>query len=81
MLILLGTIAGNILSLPGILGVAVGMMTRSIAIGAVLGGCVGLLEVAAFAQFGDGLEVVISVLVGVVAGCIGTFIRRKGATV
>ena len=44
MLDLLGTIGGNILSLPGILGLALGMMTRNISLGAGLGGVVGIVE-------------------------------------
>ena len=38
MLNILGTLAGNILGLPGILGLALGMMTRNFAVAAVLGG-------------------------------------------
>ena len=85
MLEILGTIGGNILSLPGILGLAVGMMTRSLPIAAILGGLVGLVEALVFVGFSfanlNGLELFISVLVGVMAGSLGALIRRKGATV
>ena len=82
---LLGTIGGNILSLPGILGVALGMMTRNIYLGASLGGVVGVMETLIFAGFSlqsvDTLELVVAVCVGVVAGTVGSLIRIKGATV
>ena len=85
MLELLGTIAGNVLSLPGILGLALGMMTRNIAVGAVLGGLVGVFEALVFSGFSfagvGGLEITISILVGIVFGSLGTLIRRGGATV
>lgn len=85
MLEFLGTIAGNVLSLPGILGLAVGLMTRNLAVGATLGGLVGLFEAFTFAGFSvsglEGLETAISAVVGVVFGSLGTAIRRKGATV
>jgi len=85
MLELLGTIAGNILSLPGILGLALGLMTRNLAVGACLGGAIGLFEAFTFAGFSfaglEGLETSISVAVGVVFGSLGTAIRRKGAKV
>ena len=85
MLEFLGTIAGNVLSLPGILGLAVGLMSRNYVLGAVLGGCVGLFEAFAFAGFNasrlEGLETVISILVGIVFAGLGTAIRRKGAIV
>lgn len=85
MLEILGTIGGNILSLPGILGLALGMMTRKLWLGAVLGAAVGLIETLAFAhwQFGNVelLELSIGVLVGLLAGTVGSAIRIKGATV
>ncbi|MEM9579126.1 MAG: hypothetical protein AAF891_00455 [Pseudomonadota bacterium] len=85
MLEFLGTIMGNILSLPGILGLAVGLMTRNPALGAGLGGIVGLAEAFAFAGFSvagmEGMETVISVAVGLVFGTLGTAIRRKGTTI
>ena len=85
MLNFLGTIAGNILSLPGILGLAVGMMTRNIALAAVFGGLVGVVETLLFAGFSfanvEILEFVVAVLVGVAAGIVGCAIRIKGTTV
>ena len=85
MLELLGTIMGNVLSLPGILGLAFGLMTRNIALGAGLGALVGLAEAFTFAGFSisglEGLETAISVIVGGIFGSLGTAIRRKGATV
>lgn len=85
MLEFVGTIAGNVLSLPGILGLALGLLTRNLAIGAALGGIVGLLEALTFAGFSlanvDTLEIVISIVVGICFGSLGVAIRRKGATV
>ncbi|QGX96984.1 hypothetical protein EI983_01325 [Roseovarius faecimaris] len=85
MLELLGTIGGNILSLPGILGLAFGMMTRQLWLAALIGGLVGVVETLVFADMSFAnvttVELVISILVGVAAGCLGCAIRRKGATV
>lgn len=85
MLDILGTIAGNILSLPGILGLALGMMTRNLILAAILGGLVGVAETYIFAGFDpsriDPLDLGIAVSVGVIAGCIGRAIRVRGATV
>lgn len=85
MLEFLGTLGGNVLSLPGILGVAVGMTTRNIAVAAVLGGIVGIAEVLLFSKLASGdisaMELILSVGVGIAAGCVGSLIRRKGATV
>ena len=85
MLDILGTIAGNILSLPGILGLALGMMTRNLLVAAILGGIVGVAETYIFAGFDfariEPLELTIAICVGVVAGCVGRAIRVKGATV
>ncbi|WP_209507027.1 MULTISPECIES: hypothetical protein [unclassified Ruegeria] len=85
MLDLLGTIGANVLGLPGILGLALGMMTRKLWLGAVLGAVVGILETLVFAGFQfahvEALELGISVLVGLCAGSLGTAIRLKGATV
>ncbi|WP_299356895.1 hypothetical protein [uncultured Shimia sp.] len=82
MLNLLGTIAGNVLSLPGILGLGLGMMTRNIVVAAVLGALVGIGDTMIFAKFQmaniDALEMAIAVLVGVLAGMVGCAIRRKG---
>ena len=82
MLELLGTIAGNVLSLPGILGLGVGMLTKRTPIAALLGGLVGVFEAMVFADFSfasiGALELIISVFVGVAAGSLGSAIRRKG---
>ncbi|WP_170773424.1 hypothetical protein [Ruegeria lacuscaerulensis] len=85
MLELLGTIGANIISLPGILGLALGMMTRNPLLGAVMGGVVGVAETLifahwSFANFGTG-ELLIAVVVGMCAGALGSAIRIKGATV
>ena len=85
MLELLGTVAGNILSLPGILGFAFGMMTRSLPVAAILGAIIGVGEEVIFAGFALGeaapLELAISALVGVIFALLGSLTRRKGATV
>ncbi|WP_424831494.1 hypothetical protein [Ruegeria sp.] len=85
MLDILGTIGGNILSLPGILGLALGMMTKRLWLGAVMGGVIGVLETLVFAGWRfsqiEPLELIIAIVVGVCAGSLGTLIRRKGATV
>lgn len=85
MLELVGTIAGNILSLPGILGLAAGLLTRNLILAAILGGLVGLFEALTFAGFSfsglEGLETTISILTGILFGTLGSAIRRKGATV
>lgn len=85
MLEVLGTIAGNILSLPGIVGIAVGMMTRNLVIAAVLGAIVGVIETYIFAggsfAAADPMEFGIAVLVGVIFASLGCLIRIKGATV
>ncbi|ASP36751.1 hypothetical protein CHH27_09825 [Labrenzia sp. VG12] len=84
MLDLLGTIGGNVLSLPGILGLALGMTTRNWVVAAILGGLVGVFETVVFAgfRFGDigSLDLAIAVLVGVLAGSLGCAIRHRGAT-
>lgn len=85
MLELLGTIGGNVLSLPGILGLALGMMTRKLWLGAVMGGIVGVFETLVFAHWKfanvEMIELVIAIVVGVMAGTVGSAIRQKGATV
>ena len=85
MLNLLGTIGGNVLSLPGILGLALGMMTRNWLLGAGMGGAVGVIETLIFAkfQFGDihMLELSVAILVGMAAGALGSGIRIIGTTV
>ncbi|MFA3916158.1 hypothetical protein [Ruegeria hyattellae] len=85
MLELLGTIGGNALGLPGILGLALGMMTRRLWLGAAMGALVGVIETLLFAgwQFAhvEMLELMIAIVVGVCAGSLGCVIRRIGATV
>ena len=85
MLNLLGTIGGNVLSLPGILGLALGMTTRNWMVGTGLGAAVGIAETLVFAGFKfaeiNMLEFVIAVLVGMAAGALGTGIRIIGTTV
>ncbi|MBE1282651.1 MAG: hypothetical protein GJ676_05005 [Rhodobacteraceae bacterium] len=85
MLNLLGTIAGNILSLPGILGLALGMTTRNVFLGSAMGGVVGVFETMIFAKFQmanvEMLELLIAVAVGLMAGALGSAIRIKGTTV
>lgn len=85
MLNLLGTIGGNVLSLPGIFGLALGMTTRRWIVGAGLGFLVGIVETLLFAGFSfakiDMLELVVAVCVGVAAGVMGSLIRIKGTTV
>lgn len=85
MLDLLGTIGGNALSLPGILGLALGMTTRNWMLAAIMGGVIGIIETFVFLKFDvselDPLDQSIAVLVGVCAGMVGCAIRHKGATV
>ncbi|MGV6803938.1 MAG: hypothetical protein ACWA49_07010 [Ruegeria sp.] len=85
MLEILGTIGGNILSLPGILGLALGMMTRKLWLAAIMGAVVGVLETLAFAHWSfanvEALELSAGILVGVIACSLGCLIRLKGATV
>ena len=84
MLNLLGTIGANALSLPGILGVAVGMMTRSYVLAAIFGAGIGVAETFVFAGLSlagmEALELVVGVAVGTIAGCLGAAIRRRGTT-
>ncbi|MFD0978935.1 hypothetical protein [Tropicimonas aquimaris] len=85
MLDLLGTIAANILSLPGILGFAAGMMTRNLAIAAVVGVLIGAIETMVFAGFSmaavEPLELVIGICVGAAFAVLGCLVRIRGATV
>lgn len=85
MLNFLGTIGGNVLGLPGILGLALGMMTRNWMLGASLGGAVGIVETFMFAGFQlsnvDMLDLIIAICVGMLAGAVGSGIRIIGATV
>ena len=61
------------------------MMTRNPALGAMLGGLVGVAETMIFAGFDlnsvDWMELIVAVVVGVSAGAIGSAIRIKGALV
>ncbi len=81
---LLGTIGGNVLSLPGIVGLGLGMMTRNYFLAAFLGGIVGVLETVLFAGFNVAeialVELLVAILVGILAGSLGCAIRHKGAT-
>ena len=85
MLEILGTIAGNILSLPGIVGLALGMMTRNIVVAAVLGAGIGAFETFIFAggsfAAAEPMELAIAIGVGILFACLGCLIRLKGATV
>lgn len=85
MLNLLGTIGSNILSLPGILGLAAGMTTRNLPLAAGMGAVIGIAETLIFAGFDFGkieaLELIVSVGVGLMAGVLGCAIRIKGTTV
>ncbi|MEW2915673.1 hypothetical protein AB1A64_01245 [Ruegeria sp. ANG10] len=85
MLELLGTIGANIISLPGILGLALGMMTRRLWLGGLMGAVVGVLETVIFAHWNFAnvsmVEMLIAVVIGLCAGTLGSVIRIKGATV
>lgn len=85
MLDLLGTIAGNVLSLPGILGFAAGMMTRNLVVAAVLGVLIGLIETFVFAGMSFAAveirELVIGICVGAAFAVLGSLVRIRGATV
>lgn len=86
MLDILGLIAGNILNLPGILGLALGMTTRNPIIGAGLGVLVGVASTYIFfSDLGPGHfawgELVVAVIIGALFGGLGSLIRRKGALV
>ncbi len=82
MLDLLGTIGGNVLSFPGILGLALGMTTRNFFLAAALGCLIGVFEVFVFAGLTfagiEPFEFIIPVLVGLCAGMLGCAIRIKG---
>ncbi len=85
MLEILGTIGANVLSFPGILGLAFGMATRRPWLAAVMGGLVGVVETLLFAQWSvaniEMMELVTAIIVGILAGCLGCAIRLKGSTV
>ncbi|WP_306146229.1 hypothetical protein [Roseibium sp. MMSF_3412] len=82
---LLGTIGGNVLSLPGILGLALGMMTRNWILAGIMGAIVGVAETLIFAGFNMAevhmFDLSIAIIVGVLAASVGCVIRHKGATV
>ncbi|SIO30181.1 hypothetical protein [Vannielia litorea] len=84
---LLGTIGGSILGLPGILGTALGMMTRNWLVAAGLGGLIGVLSPLILGGSHSThvpitmTEYAVSIIVGVIAGLVGCAIRHKGATV
>lgn len=84
---LLGTIGASVLGLPGILGVALGMMTRNWILAAVMGGVIGVLAPVLLGGSHSThvaistTEYAIGVVVGILAGLVGTAIRHKGATV
>lgn len=84
MLEILGTIGANVISLPGILGLALGMMTRRVWLGALMGGLVGVAETLIFAHGSfanvQTIELLIAVVVGLCAGSLGSAIRIKGTT-
>ena len=85
MLELFGMIGANALSLPGILGLGFGMMTRRFPVAIVGGAVIGLVETVVFANFDFAevfsAELVVSIGIGVVAGAAGCLFRRKGALV
>ncbi len=85
MLEFLGTIGANIISLPGILGLALGMMTRRLWLGGLMGAVVGVFETVIFAHWSfanvQTSDLLISVVIGLCAGTLGSVIRIKGATV
>ncbi|WP_299893198.1 hypothetical protein [uncultured Ruegeria sp.] len=85
MLELLGTIGGNIMGLPGILGLALGMMTRRLWLGAMMGGLISIVATLLFAHWDFAnvatTELLIAIVVGLCAGTLGSAIRIKGATV
>lgn len=84
---LLGTIGASVLGLPGILGVALGMMTRNWMLAAVMGGIIGLVAPVLLGGSHSThvpvtfLEYAIGISVGVLAGLVGSAIRHKGALV
>ncbi|MDO5622096.1 MAG: hypothetical protein Q4G24_11580 [Paracoccus sp. (in: a-proteobacteria)] len=81
----LGTLGSNVIGLPGILGLALGMMTRNWIIAAIAGGIVGIGHVLMFYDLNlpetTTLTFVVAVVVGVAFGILGCLIRRKGALV
>ncbi|PRY86145.1 hypothetical protein [Donghicola tyrosinivorans] len=84
---LVGTIGGAVLGLPGLVGIAFGMMTRKPLVALVLGAAVGVLAPVLLGGSHSTdvpittLEMAISVVIGVLAAQVGCVIRRRGATV
>jgi hypothetical protein len=84
---LLGTIGASVLGLPGILGVALGMTTRNWILAALMGGAIGLIAPILLGGSHSThvpisvTEYAIGVIVGILAGLVGSAIRHKGATV
>lgn len=81
----LGTVGGNILGLPGLVGLALGMMTRNWVLAVVMGVGIGVIETLLFndlhlAEF-NLYDIAIAVMIGVMASLVGCAIRHKGATV
>ena len=81
----LGTVGGNILGLPGLVGLALGMMTRNWALAVVMGIGIGVIATLLFNDFSlaetNAYDVAIAVMIGVMASLVGCAIRHKGATV
>ncbi|MFB2532979.1 hypothetical protein ACEYYB_10700 [Paracoccus sp. p4-l81] len=81
----LGTVGGNILSLPGILGLGLGMMTRNWLLAALMGATIGALQTLVFHHFDlaaiFAYELVIAIAVGIIFALLGCAIRHRGATV
>lgn len=81
----LGTVGGNILSLPGIVGLGLGMMTRNWALAAILGVLIGIVETLLFNDFNlaetNAYDAAIAIVIGVMASLVGCAIRHKGASV
>lgn len=84
---LVGTIGGAVLGLPGLVGIALGMMTRKPLVALVLGAAVGFLAPILLGGSHSThvpvtmFEMAISVVIGVLAAQVGCVIRRRGATV
>lgn len=81
----LGTVGGNILSLPGLVGLALGMMTRNWLVAGIMGALIGVVETLLFNDFSlaetNAYDLVIAVVIGIMAALVGCAIRHKGATV
>ncbi|MGC8201338.1 hypothetical protein ACP2AV_01410 [Aliiroseovarius sp. PTFE2010] len=81
----LGTVGGNVLGLPGLVGLALGMMTRNWVLAVIMGIGIGAIQSLLFSDFqlaeSNIYDVGIAVLIGVLASLVGCAIRHKGATV